>query len=116
MKALVACVLLMLLPPPAFALEKMYQREWCNAVGGQMEVVLEDGARVDCLTRDYAVEFDYAHKWAESIGQALYYGIMTKRRPGVVLITGPNDNAYIARFKAVAKKHKIMLWKVEVDE
>jgi len=109
-------LLLLVLASRADALEKMYQKEWCDAVGGQMEVVLDDGARVDCLTRHYAVEFDYAHKWAEGIGQALYYGIKTGRKPAVVLIVGPNDNAYIKRFKAVAKKYKIMLWKVEVDE
>ena len=101
---------------PAFALEKDYQKKWCDNVGGKMEVVLKDGARVDCVTRNYAVEFDFAHKWSEAVGQSLYYAIRTGKKPGVVLIVGPNDNAYIARFKAVAKKYRIMLWKVEVDE
>lgn len=116
MRTLIAFILLVLLSSTAFALEKMYQKEWCDSVGGQMEVVLDDGARVDCLTRDYAIEFDFCKKWAEGAGQALYYGIMTGKKPGVVLICGPNDNVYIARFKTVAKKHKIMMWKMEVDE
>lgn len=51
-----------------------------------MEYKLEDNTRVDCLTPDYAVEFDFASKWAESIGQSLYYAQKTKRKPAVVLI------------------------------
>ncbi|MFH1027609.1 MAG: hypothetical protein V1791_06370 [Pseudomonadota bacterium] len=34
----------------------------------------------------YAVEVEYAHKWAEAIGQSLYYSRMTGKKPGVVLI------------------------------
>ena len=30
---------------------------------GQIEYVLEDKTRVDCLTEDFAVEFDFASKW-----------------------------------------------------
>lgn len=109
----IIAVLLLLLTSSAFALEKDYQKSWCDKVGGEMEVVLDDGARVDCLTRHYAVEFDFCHKWAESIGQALYYGIKTGKKPAVVLICGPNDDAFIKRFKTVAKKYKIMMWKME---
>ena len=35
---------------------------------------------------DMAVEFDFANKWAECIGQALYYGQKTNRTPACVLI------------------------------
>ena len=92
-------------------LEKDYQREWCESVGGKMEVVLEDGARVDCLTDEYAIEVDYAKKWAESIGQSLYYAAMTKRKPGVLLITrGAKDQRYLTRLQAVAKISNITIW------
>ena len=67
-------------------LEKEYQAAWCSAHNGIMEYKLEDSTRVDCLTSDYAVEFDFASKWAESIGQSLYYAQRTKRKPAVVLI------------------------------
>lgn len=112
MRTLAACILV-LLSSAAFALEKDYQKEWCDRVGGEIEVVLDDGARVDCLTQHYAVEFDFCHKWAEGVGQALYYGIKTGKKPAVVLICGPNDDAYLARFKTVARKYKIMLWRME---
>jgi len=109
-------LLLLVMSAPAFALEKDYQKKWCDNVGGKMEVVLKDGARVDCVTRNYAVEFDFAHKWSEAVGQSLYYAIRTGKKPGVVLICGPNDNVFVTRMKAVAKKHGIRLWRMEAEE
>ena len=50
--------------------EKYYQNEWCGRYHGIQEYKLRDGARVDCLTKNYAVEFDFAPKWAEGYGQA----------------------------------------------
>ena len=65
--------------------ERDYQAAWC-ATRGQMEAVLPDKTRVDCLTDTHAIEFDFGRKWAEAIGQALHYARMTGRTPGVVLI------------------------------
>ncbi len=75
---------------PAFAAhqhkEKEYQDAWWAQQKGTVEYVLDDKARVDCLTSEYAVEFDFAPTWAESIGQALYYATKTGKKPGVVWI------------------------------
>ena len=46
--------------------ERFYQELWCESFNGQMEVVLEDKSRVDCVTEYYAVEVDFANKWAEA--------------------------------------------------
>lgn len=92
------------------SLEKEYQKAWCDNVGGQMEVVLPDGARIDCMTPTFAIEFDFGHKWAESVGQALYYALKTGKRPGVVLIVGPNEEQYISRLKALAERYHIKVW------
>lgn len=91
-------------------LEKDYQKEWCTQAGGVTEFVLDDKTRVDCLTDKYAIEFDYGHKWAEAIGQSVYYAIKTDRLPGVVLIVGPNDEKYVKRLRAVAEKTWIKVW------
>lgn len=48
--------------------EKDYQRWWCEKHGGELEYRLPDNTRIDCLTNEYAVEVEYALKWAESIG------------------------------------------------
>ena len=66
--------------------EADYQRVWCQKHNGILEYKNFDFTRVDCLTSCHAVEFDFAKKWAESVGQALYYHIVTGKRAKVVLI------------------------------
>jgi hypothetical protein len=66
--------------------EKWYQEQWCEAHNGQIEVVLPDGTRCDCLTDNHAIEFDYDSKWAESIGQSAYYAIQTGKKAGIVMM------------------------------
>ena len=64
-------------------------------------------ARVDCLTDKYAVEFDFANKWAESIGQALHYLRMTGKKAKVVLILEDpkKEMVYYHRVKELGRIH-----------
>ena len=57
--------------------ESSYQHAWCSIHNGIEEYKNSDFTRVDCLTDTHAIEFDFADKWAESIGQALHYSFMT---------------------------------------
>ena len=66
--------------------ESSYQHAWCSAHNGIEEFENSDKTRVDCLTDTHAIEFDFADKWAESVGQALHYSYMTGKRAKVVLI------------------------------
>lgn len=88
--------------------EASYQQAWCNARNGVMEYENEDKTRVDCLTKTHAVEFDFANKWHESIGQALHYGIMTGKKPKVVLILDnpKTQMVYYKRVKKIGDKYK----------
>jgi hypothetical protein len=98
-------------------LEKSYQAVWCSDVKGTAEYVLPDKTRVDCLTKEYAVEFDFAPKWAESIGQALHYGILTNRTPGVVLILEKKaDVKYLVTLQKVASKYGITVWFMKPED
>lgn len=92
--------------------EKDYQKQWCNQHNGKMEVILPDKARVDCVTDTHAIEFDFAKKWGESIGQALYYSAMLNKQAGIVLIMekGISDEKYLTRVKEVAKRYNITIW------
>ena len=85
-----------------------------NALGAESEVVLFDRARVDILTETEAIEVDWAHKWAEGIGQALYYGAVTKKTPVVLLLMNTTDEErYVARVKHVISTYsntKLKLW------
>lgn len=94
--------------------EKEYQQAWCAKMGGQLEVVLDDGTRVDCLTDEYAIEFDFGRKWAESVGQALYYALKTGRKPGIVLILEKDsDKRYLRRLQDLRIKYNFDLWTVD---
>ena len=85
----------------------VYQHAWCSANGGVEEFQNKDYTRVDCITKKYAVEFDFANKWAESVGQALYYGIMTGKKPLVVLIleNPQKQMIYYQRVKKLSEKY-----------
>ena len=77
--------------------EKDYVNKYCTGI---IEYTLPDKTRIDCLTEEYAIEFDYAKKWAESIGQSLYYAKKTGKKPAVAIITdGEKDYKYINRIK-----------------
>jgi hypothetical protein len=59
------------------------------------------------------VEVEFAPKWAESIGQALYYAQNTGRKPGVLLILrNDKDERFLKRLKAVARERGIKVWTV----
>lgn len=111
MKRLIIILILLITASPARAKhlypEATYQKVWCDKRSGVMEYKLNDKTRVDCLTEKYAVEFDFAPKWAECIGQALYYGKMTGKQPACVLIMerGEKDLKYLRRLRrAVYRK------------
>ncbi len=81
--------------------EKDYVNNYCEGI---KEFVLPDKTRVDCLTNEYAIEFDYAKKWAESIGQSLYYAKMTGKKPAVALIlSSSEDKKYVKRINYTDK-------------
>ncbi len=82
--------------------EKWYQQAWCSEHNGRTEVVLADRTRCDCLTSSHAIEFDFADKWEEAIGQSLYYSLQTGKKAGIVLILEkPKDMRYWIRLNSV---------------
>jgi len=81
----------------------------CQEFGGKIEYVLPDKTRVDCLTDEYAIEVDFAKKWAEAIGQSLYYAQITGKKPAIGFIVGDGDERYIKRVKIVADKFNIKI-------
>jgi len=95
--------------------ERSYQLAWCADGGGRVEVVLPDKTRLDCLLADYAVEVDFARKWAEAIGQAMHYSRLTGKPPGVLLILeAPEDERYLLRLKETA--YWIRVWTITPED
>ena len=85
--------------------ELSYQHTWCAKNNGIEEYKNNDLTRVDCLTKYNAVEFDFANKWAENIGQALHYQKMTGKKGKVVLIleNPEKEMIYFKRVKDLAE-------------
>lgn len=95
--------------------ERYYQKIWCFGKG-EMEYVLKDRTRVDCLTDDYAIEFDFSKKWHEAIGQSLGYSLHTGKQAGVVLIIKkPKHYKHWIKLNSVISHFKlpIQTWKIE---
>ena len=95
---LLICILLLTSVTISFASEATYRDAWCSSHNGTAEVINNDRTRVDCLTSEYAIEFDYASKWYEAVGQSLHYGLKTGKKPGIVLIMKTKkDQRYVNR-------------------
>ena len=92
--------------------EAYYVNQWCTSDFGRKEAILWDMTRVDCLAKDYAIEFDFAKKWAEAVGQSLYYSTMTSKKPAIALIlTSITDYRYLKRIERLDKDIKVFLIK-----
>ncbi len=95
--------------------EKWYQEQWCREQGGQIEVVLSDKTRCDCVTDTHAIEFDFGNNWAEAVGQSSYYSIQTRKKAGIVLILeSMKDRTYWIRLNATIQHFNlpIDIWSV----
>jgi len=109
--------LLLLIPKPSLAKranpESYYQNKHCK---GHVEYKLDDNTRVDCLTKDLAIEFDFANKWAEGVGQALYYSAKTGKKATVALImeNKEHDQKYLKRLYKIRSKHNLDLKIIEI--
>ena len=95
--------------------EAWYQDVWCRGMKGKVEVRMEDGRRIDCLTSTHAIEVEFARKWPEAVGQSLDYSMLTGKEAGIVLVLKtPGDHAYWQRLKTVINHYNlpIRLWKL----
>jgi len=66
--------------------EKIYAIQIQKELGGKVEQSMPDGSRADLVTHKTAFEIDFAAKWKESIGQALWYALQSNKRAGIILI------------------------------
>lgn len=108
MKKSVQLLLLLMVPCFCFASnypdevnlpkEKFYLEWWCRDNSGKPYFNLNDYVRIDCLTENEAIEVDFAYKWREALGQAMYYSMLTGKIGSMVLIGVSNmDEKFIER-------------------
>lgn len=107
----------------------MYEADWTkriwrlfDSVHGDVKTGIErrlwDGTRVDVLTKLFACEVDWAPKWAEAIGQSLWYANVVGRDPIVILLVKDFDRErrYIYRAQVVCTEQEIGLWMVDTKK
>ena len=75
--------------------ERYYSDLWCESQGGKSQARLADNTLADCITDEYAVEFDFGkpHKSYECLGQAIHYAHITKLKPLCILIRSADISA-----------------------
>ena len=92
--------------------EKYYQDMHCEELKGKTEYRLEDKTRIDCLTDTKAIEYDFATKWAECAGQAIYYAQKMNLKPVCALIgTEKQFKKYKPRIETINKN---LINKIEI--
>lgn len=97
---------------PAFAkYHKMNEADYvAGSCKGIIEARLPDNTRVDCLLPDQAIEYDWQNKWAECIGQALYYGAVTEAVPVCrIICKNFKCKRYLNRIQLVIDEFKLPL-------
>jgi hypothetical protein len=102
--------------------EAHWQRQYC--AGMEIEKKLITGGRIDCFNDEFAIEVDWANKWAESVGQSLYYAGATNRKPGIILLSeqseGPVEGlcrSYVYRLEYALKyvNAHVYVWTCAID-
>ena len=104
-------------PEPKYPSETQAVQALAQEYDAEVEHRLWDATRVDLLTDEYAIEADWGPKWAEGIGQSLYYAQVTGKKPAVMLLIKDMkaEYKYIYRLQTVAVKYDIEVF-LEVIE
>lgn len=93
--------------------ESDYRDHICGAAGWQMEQRLPNGTKADCVSETHAWEIDFAHKWAEALGQSLNYAAETGKTPGIILVCKHRTEARCLKW-ALRLEQTIKRWQLPV--
>lgn len=111
--------------PLAARARDVVEREWQARVvcalkragyAAESETPVPHG-RCDITFSNHAIEVDWAHKWAECIGQALYYGLCLKSRSVcLLLLEHPDDSRFVDAIKRVADNNTppLVVWTLDI--
>lgn len=119
MQKILIILLIVLIPCDALAKknEKYYQTLHCQELEGEIEHRLQDRTRIDCLTKNEAIEHDWAKKWAECIGQALYYGAVKDKTPVCVLIGSKAEfDKFSLKIKLTAEHYNLPIKIIHIEK
>jgi len=97
--------------PSSDANELEWTKYIAESKNGTHQYVCPDQSRVDVLTDEYAYEVEWVNKWKEAPAQAILYGMLTNKKPAVILLMRGNktEKIYYLRCLAVCGKIGIRL-------
>lgn len=107
---LIALLLIITTTASPAATEREIQQRIC--AGLELEHTVPDGGRVDCLSATYAIEIDWSPKWAEALGQSLYYAVETDKLPAVILICREKISVCFGHLRRIL--HTVTRWRLPV--
>jgi len=74
--------------------EAWYRDRWCIKpydTEVRVETFNRNSPRCDCVTKQYAVEIDFAHKWYNAVGQSLYYAAKLDKMAAILIVAKDLD-------------------------
>jgi len=95
--------------------EIYFKNIFCKYVNGKLNVPLDDYKNtVDIVTDTFAIDVEFASKWATSIGHSLYASTILNKKPAILLITYKGyDGKYVDILMPIANKYNITVWVID---
>jgi hypothetical protein len=85
--------------------QKFYQDKYCQGI---KKYALADRTGVSCVTDTHAIEYGFAKKWVESIGQSLGYAFETNKKAEIVLLVEySSDYKYLTKLNSIIQHYKL---------
>lgn len=97
--------------------EVHFKKVFSQYVNGKIDVPLNEyNNTVDIVSDTFAIDVEFAPRWARSIGHSLYAATKLNKKAGILLITHNNSHdkyshdKYINILMPIANKYNITVW------
>ena len=94
-----------------------FKKVFSQSVNGKLDVPLDEYKNtVDIATDTFAIDVEFAPKWATSIGHSLYAASKLNKKAAILLITYKDknyDGKYVDMLMPVANKYNITVWTID---
>ena len=93
--------------------EVHFKSVFSQSINGKLNVPLDYKNTVDIATDTFAIDVEFAPKWATSIGHSLYAASKLNKKAAILLITYKDyDTYYVNILMPIANKYNITVWTI----
>lgn len=90
-----------------------FKKVFSESINGKLNVPLDYKNTVDIATDTFAIDVEFAPKWATSIGHSLYAATKLNKKAAILLITYKDyDTNYVNILMPIANKYDITVWTI----